>query len=127
MTGLPAGLPGATRLPAPPAHQALIVARMAPGSGDGIARLFAESDGGELPRLVGVRRRSLFQFGDVYLHLIEADRPPGPAIAGVSDHPDFRNLSDRLTEFVSPYDLDTWRSPKDAMAHRFYVWERPDP
>ncbi|MFE7134674.1 TcmI family type II polyketide cyclase [Streptomyces sp. NPDC057638] len=109
---------------APSPHQALIVARMAPDSADGIAKLFADSDGGELPRLVGVRRRSLFQFGDVYLHLIEADRPPGPAIAQVVDHPDFRDLSDRLQAYVSPYDPDTWRSPKDAMAHRFYLWER---
>ncbi|ANW17507.1 TcmI family type II polyketide cyclase [Streptomyces clavuligerus] len=107
-----------------PVHQALVVARMAPGSAEGIARLFADSDGGELPRLVGVRRRSLFQFGDVYMHLIEADRPPGPAIAGVGDHPEFRGLCERLTEFVSPYDPQTWRGPRDAMAHRFYTWER---
>ncbi|MER6913298.1 TcmI family type II polyketide cyclase [Streptomyces sp. NPDC000594] len=107
-----------------PAHQALLVARMAPGSADGIAKLFAESDDGELPGLVGVHRRSLFQFGDVYLHLIEADRPPGPAIAGVHDHPDFRALCERLTTFISPYDPESWRGPKDAMAQRFYTWER---
>ncbi|MFF0446685.1 TcmI family type II polyketide cyclase [Streptomyces sp. NPDC004609] len=106
------------------AHQALIVARMAPGSASGIAELFARSDRGELPHLVGVRRRSLFQFGDVYLHLIESDRPPGPAIAKVTEHPEFRDLSDRLTAFISPYDPATWRSPKDAMARQFYTWER---
>ncbi|MGW4031231.1 TcmI family type II polyketide cyclase [Streptomyces sp. NPDC004838] len=105
-------------------HRALIVARMAPGSADGIAELFAKSDDGELPHLVGVTRRSLFQFGDVYLHLIESDRPPGPAIAQVTEHPDFRDLSDRLTAFISPYDPATWRSPKDAMARQFYCWER---
>jgi cyclase len=105
-------------------HQALIVARMAPGSASGIAELFAKSDCGELPHLVGVTRRSLFQFGDVYLHLIESDRPPGPAIAQVTEHPEFRDLSDRLTAFISPYDPATWRGPKDAMASRFYSWER---
>ncbi|MGW2439128.1 TcmI family type II polyketide cyclase, partial [Streptomyces goshikiensis] len=45
-------------------HQALIVARMAPGSAPDIAGLFADSDAGELPGLIGVRRRSLFQFGE---------------------------------------------------------------
>jgi cyclase len=105
-------------------HRALIVARMRPDTADGIADLFAASDGGELPHLVGVTRRSLFQFGDVYLHLIEADRPPGPAIAKVTEHPEFRALSDRLTDFISPYDPATWRGPKDAMARQFYTWER---
>ncbi|MFF8258875.1 TcmI family type II polyketide cyclase [Streptomyces virginiae] len=106
-------------------HRALIVARMAPGSGPDIAELFADSDAGELPHLVGVTRRSLFQFGDVYMHFIEADRAPGPAIAKVSDHPEFRRLSDRLTAYISPHDPETWRSPKDAMAHEFYRWENP--
>jgi cyclase len=105
-------------------HQALIVARMAPGSAPDIAGLFAASDAGELPHLVGVSRRSLFQFGDVYLHLIESDKDPGPAIAKVTGHPEFRDLSDRLSAFISPHDPETWRSPKDAMAHRFYRWER---
>ncbi|MGW1887068.1 TcmI family type II polyketide cyclase [Streptomyces sp. NPDC001970] len=105
-------------------HQALIVARMAPDSASDIAKVFAASDRGELPGLVGVTRRTLFQFGDVYLHLIEADRPPGPAVAKVADHPEFRDISDKLSAFVSAYDPQTWRSPKDAMAQEFYRWER---
>ncbi|MFE7775096.1 TcmI family type II polyketide cyclase [Streptomyces sp. NPDC057445] len=105
-------------------HQALIVARMAPDSASDIAKVFEASDRGELPDLVGVTRRSLFQFGDVYLHLIEADRPPGPAVAKLVDHPEFRDISDRLSAYVSAYDPKTWRSPKDAMAHEFYRWER---
>ncbi|MEU6242922.1 MULTISPECIES: TcmI family type II polyketide cyclase [unclassified Streptomyces] len=105
-------------------HQGLIVARMAPGSAQDIAKIFAESDRGELPHLVGVRRRSLFQFGDVYMHLVESDTDPAPAIAKVAGHPEFRGISERLTAYVSAYDPETWRSPKDAMAQRFYVWER---
>jgi cyclase len=106
-------------------HRALIVARMAPGSAPDIAEVFAASDRGELPGLVGVRGRSLFQFGDdVYLHLIEAEHPPGPRIANVAEHPAFRDVSERLAVFVSPYDPETWQTPKDAMAHEFYRWER---
>jgi cyclase len=105
-------------------HQALIVARMAPGSAPHIADLFAASDNGELPHLVGVQRRTLFEFGDVYLHLIESDRPPGPAIAQVAEHPAFRDISEKLQAYVSAYNPETWRSPKDAMAREFYRWER---
>ncbi|MDQ0845713.1 MULTISPECIES: TcmI family type II polyketide cyclase [unclassified Streptomyces] len=104
-------------------HHALIVARMAPGSAPDIAEVFKASDKGELPHLVGVKRRSLFQFGDVYLHLIESEKPAGPAIAKLTEHPEFRDISDRLSAFVSPYDPQTWRSPKDAMAQQFYSWQ----
>lgn len=104
-------------------HHALIVARMAPESAPDIAKLFAASDDTDLPHLVGVKRRTLFQFGDVYLHLIESDRPPGPEIAKAMEHPEFKAISDRLTAFVSPYDPQTWRGPKDAMAQQFYRWQ----
>jgi cyclase len=105
-------------------HRALIVARMKPASAPGIAEIFAASDRGELPSLVGVRSRSLFQYGDVYLHLIEGDRPPGREVARLADHPAFRDISDRLSAFVLPFDPKTWSSPKDAMAAEFYRWER---
>ncbi|MFJ1898881.1 MULTISPECIES: TcmI family type II polyketide cyclase [unclassified Streptomyces] len=105
-------------------HHTLIVARMAPESAPDIAELFAASDRSELPHLVGVTRRKLFQFGDVYLHMIESERPPGPEIAKATEHPEFKGLSDRLTAFISPYDPQTWRGPKDAMAQEFYRWER---
>lgn len=105
-------------------HHALIVARMKPGSAPDIAKLFEASDRGELPHLVGVRRRSLFQFGDVYMHLIESENPPGPEIAKVTRTTAFQKISDQLSAYVSPYDPETWQSPKDAMAHEFYRWER---
>ncbi|MER5968204.1 TcmI family type II polyketide cyclase [Streptomyces sp. NPDC002055] len=105
-------------------HRALIVARMAPGSAPDIAGVFADSDRGELPLLIGVTGRSLFQFGDVYIHLIESDQPPGPQVARHADHPAFQDISDRLQAYVDPYDPKTWKSPKDAMAHEFYRWDR---
>ncbi|MFJ8632755.1 TcmI family type II polyketide cyclase [Streptomyces sp. NPDC093568] len=105
-------------------HHALIVARMAPQSAKDIAGVFADSDRGELPHLVGVTQRSLFQFGDVYMHFIEAEQDPGPAIAKVAGHPEFVGISKRLEAFVSPYDPQTWRSPKDAMARCFYHWQK---
>ncbi|MCF0088271.1 MULTISPECIES: TcmI family type II polyketide cyclase [Streptomyces] len=105
-------------------HHTMIVARMKPGAAPDIAKVFAESDQGELPHLVGVKSRSLFQFGDVYLHLIESEQDPGPAIARLAEHPEFRGISERLEAYVMPYDPQTWRGPKDAMAQRFYHWDR---
>ncbi|KFG02014.1 TcmI family type II polyketide cyclase [Streptomyces europaeiscabiei] len=105
-------------------HQSLIVARMAPGAAPDIAKIFEESDRGELPHLIGVSRRSLFQFDDVYLHLVESERDPTPAITKLAGHPEFRGISERLSAYVTAYDPATWRSPKDAMANRFYQWER---
>ncbi|MBW5484392.1 TcmI family type II polyketide cyclase [Streptomyces bambusae] len=106
-------------------HRTLIVARMAPGSAPDIAGLFAASDKGELPHVVGVTGRSLFQFGELYFHLIEADRPPEAQIAKAAAHPEFQRLSQDLSAYVSAHDPTTWRSPKDAMAHEFYRWENP--
>ncbi|WP_055590745.1 TcmI family type II polyketide cyclase [Streptacidiphilus griseoplanus] len=105
-------------------YRSLIVARMKPDSAPDIADVFAASDQGELPHLIGVRGRSLFQFGELYLHLIEAERPPGPEVAKHVSHPEFRDVSERLQAYVSAYDPATWREPKDAMAHEFYRWER---
>jgi cyclase len=106
-------------------HRELIVARMKENAAEDIAAVFDESDRkGKLPDLIGVRGRSLFQFGDVYLHLIEADQPPGPEVARMTGHPEFRAISERLTAYVQAYDPATWREPKDAMAREFYRWER---
>ncbi len=108
-------------------HRALIVARLEPGSVDEIAHVFTESDRNtDLPAVIGVRGRSLFRFGGLYLHLIEGERPIGQAVAEHRDHPQFRRISDELRQHVSPYDPDTWRGPQDAMAHEFYRWERHD-
>ncbi|MFG2302273.1 TcmI family type II polyketide cyclase [Actinacidiphila glaucinigra] len=105
-------------------YRSLIVARMKPGVEEQVAQVFAESDKGELPGLIGVTGRSLFQFGDVYLHLVEADRPPGPEVGRYKDHPAFRDISEQLSSYISAYDPETWREPKDAMAREFYRWER---
>lgn len=103
-------------------HRALIVARIRPDREEEVAAVFADSDRGELPRLVGVRSRSLFRFDDLYMHLIEGDRPLGPAVAEVKDHPAFRSVSAALDPMISAYHPETWRTPADAMATEFYQW-----
>ena len=104
----------------------LIVARMAHASAPQVAKLFRESDlGTALPRELGVRRRSLFQYHDLYFHLVDFAGPADQAIRTGAELPDFRQLSDALSGFITPYDPQTWRSPADAMAQEFYRYEAP--
>ncbi|MDA2809101.1 TcmI family type II polyketide cyclase [Nocardiopsis sp. RSe5-2] len=105
-------------------HSTLIVARFRPGTTGEIADLFRGFDATEMPGLMGTRRRELFTFHDLYLHLQDFDDEHGPeAIEQVRDHPLFTGISQDLKPYIEAYDPATWRSPKDAMAHRFYHWE----
>jgi cyclase len=101
----------------------LIVARMEPGPAEAIAGIFAESDATDLPHLVGVSRRTLFRFHDLYFHLVEADDDITPNLYQARSHPLYQEISDKLARHVSPYD-PAWREPKDAMAVPFYRWQR---
>jgi cyclase len=101
----------------------VIVARIKPGCKNKVAELFAESDAGELPAIAGVRHRSLFVLGDVYVHLVEVKRDFDQAVADIRNHPLFRELSAKLEPYIEPYDPTTWRSPKDAVAEEFYSWD----
>ena len=100
----------------------LIVARMQNDDLDSIAHIFAESDATELPHLVGVKRRTLFRFHDLYMHLVESDADVSPNLEKAQQHPLYTDISDRLRPFMAPYH-PSWRSPKDAFAQEFYVWE----
>lgn len=102
-------------------HQTLIVARMEPGEADAVARLFAESDATELPRMIGVSRRTLFRFHDLYFHLVQADEEITPNLYEARRHPLYTTLSDELAKHLRPYDPN-WQEPKDAMAEPFYAW-----
>jgi cyclase len=101
----------------------VIVARIKPGAEEEVARIFAESDVGDLPRMAGVRHRSLFVLGDVYVHLVETDDEFEQAVDGIRSHELFRDISAALEPYIAPYDPATWRSPKDAMAREFYSWD----
>ncbi|MGJ6967140.1 TcmI family type II polyketide cyclase [Streptosporangium sp. G11] len=103
-------------------RRTLIVARMNPGDADTVARIFADSDTTELPGLVGVTRRTLFRFHDLYFHLAEAETDVASRVDDVRRHHLFKDVSDRLAPYVLPYD-PSWRGPRDAMATPFYEWE----
>ena len=103
-------------------HRTLIVARMEPEAADAVVEIFAESDAGTLPRMLGVTRRSLFQFHGLYFHLVEADGAIPRALEEVRRSPQFQDIDTKLSAHISAYDPTTWRSPADAMARQFYSW-----
>jgi hypothetical protein len=43
----------------------------------------------------------------------------------VRDHELFREISKKLEPYIQPYNPQTWKSPKDATAREFYVWDAP--
>ncbi|TCP56797.1 cyclase [Tamaricihabitans halophyticus] len=102
-------------------HRTLIVAKLKTDNPDQIGQVFGESDETDLPHMIGVSRRTLFTFHDLYFHLVEADDDISPNLYRARSHPLYGDISERLTEFVSPYDPN-WKEPKDAMAEPFYVW-----
>jgi cyclase len=104
-------------------RRGVIIAKIKPGSEDKVAELFAESDRSELPGLAGVTHRSLFVLEDVYVHYIELEEDFTEAVDEIRDHPLFREISRKLDDYISPYNPDTWRSPKDATAREFYTWD----
>jgi cyclase len=101
----------------------VIVARIKPGTADDVAKVFAESDRSDLPELAGVKHRSLFILDDIYVHYVEMDEDFEQSVDQVRDHPLFREISRKLDEFITPYNPETWRSPKDATAVEFYTWD----
>jgi cyclase len=101
----------------------VIVAKIKPGSEEKVAEIFAESDKTELPALAGVSHRSLFVLDDIYIHYVEMDEDFEQKVDEIRDNPLFREISRQLDDHITPYDPETWRSPKDAQAREFYRWD----
>ncbi|MFI0722868.1 TcmI family type II polyketide cyclase [Streptomyces sp. NPDC021224] len=105
-------------------HSSLIVARIEPGGGSDVARLFADFDRTEMPHLMGTRRRQLFQFRGLYFHVQDFDENNGgERIEEAKADSRFVRISEDLKPYIQAYDPATWRSPADALATRFYNWE----
>jgi cyclase len=108
-------------------HSTLIVARMLPQSAEEVSRIFGEFDQTGMPDLMGTRRRELFSYNGLYFHLQDFDTEAGnTTIEETKDHPLFVQVSADLKPYIEAYNPATWRSPKDAMAQRFYHWDRSE-
>jgi cyclase len=106
-------------------HRTLIVAKIVPAAESAVADIWQQSDATELPHLVGVRHRSLYRLGDLYVHLLDTEDRGAEAIERARRHPEFQRISGRLDPYITPY-LPTWQSPADAQAQCFYEWS-PQP
>ena len=104
-------------------HSTLIVARMAAPSAADVAALFSEFDRTDMPGRMGTRRRQLFSYHGLYFHLQDFDDDNGAeSIEQAKTEPGFIRISQDLKAHIQAYDPETWRSPADAMATRFYHW-----
>ncbi|WNV75812.1 TcmI family type II polyketide cyclase [Geodermatophilus sp. DSM 44513] len=102
-------------------HQTMIIAKMAPTDADAVASVFGRYDATSMPHEIGVRQRSLYRFHELYVHLIDFDRPADEAMKIAQALPEFRTHSEDLRPYIEAYDPN-WKSPRDAMASRFYHW-----
>ncbi|HKS47316.1 MAG TPA: TcmI family type II polyketide cyclase [Amycolatopsis sp.] len=104
-------------------HSTLIVARMRPESADDVAELFAAFDKTEMPHRMGTLRRQLFRYHGLYFHLQDfAEADGGERIEAAKNDERFIGISQDLKAHITAFDPETWRSPSDAMAQRFYDW-----
>lgn len=105
-------------------HSTLIIGRMEPQSSADVARLFGAFDDTNMPYRMGTRRRELFNYRDLYLHLQDFDGENGGSnILEARSDPRFIKISADLKAYLWAYDPANWRSPADAMATCFYHWE----
>jgi cyclase len=95
---------------------------MAPENVAKVTDIWAESDATQLPGMVGVKWRRLFQFHGLYFHLIESEGDADAKIEAARTHPLFRDVNEKLKPYIEAYDPKTWRAPGDAMAKEFYSW-----
>ncbi|KKJ93551.1 TcmI family type II polyketide cyclase [Micromonospora sp. HK10] len=103
----------------------LVVSRIVPGAEGRVGQILAEADATGLPRLTGLRHRSLYSLHDLCVHLMETTDVDPDTAAEARAHPLYRRVDERLAAHTSPY-LPTWRSPRDAIAPCFYTWNAAD-
>lgn len=109
-------------------YSTLIVARMEPSASADVARIFGDFDTTEMPAMMGTRRRQLFSYQGLYFHLQDfTANHGGQVVEEARTLPLFVRISADLKPFIQAYDPQTWRSPSDAMATRFYHWNAGTP
>ena len=104
------------------AFRGLFVLRMAAEHADAVSGLFAEHDRGDMPHVVGITRRTLFRFHDLYLHLIEADSDVLGRLEQARGRDDFQRVNSALEGYLRRYDPEHSRTIRDSMATPFYTW-----
>lgn len=102
--------------------RALMVMRMDPRHADAVAELFTEHDKGDMPYEVGISRRTLFRYQDLYMHLIEADTDVFGKLLAARARADFQDVNRRLAAYLERYAPDEMHDLQDSRAIPFYTW-----
>ncbi|EME57640.1 hypothetical protein H074_20657 [Amycolatopsis decaplanina DSM 44594] len=98
-----------------------MVLRMEKRNAAEIARVFGEHDQTDFPREIGVTRRTLFRFHDLYLHLIESESDIVESLRAAEGNPIFQDVNERVSRLLTPYSPE-WRELRDSRAEVFYSW-----
>jgi quinol monooxygenase YgiN len=109
-----------------PTHRAVMIRKMAPADRDAVAAAFREHDRTALPRRIGVARRTLLTYHDLYIHLVEGDASFQDNMYALRGDPAFREIDDRLAKLLVPYDSER-PSMRQAQAEEFYHWSDDPP
>ncbi|WP_078868691.1 TcmI family type II polyketide cyclase [Streptomyces sp. NRRL B-1347] len=103
-------------------HQALMLRRIDPRDTAEVAALFDRHDRTSgLPERLGIRRRELFEFQGVYLHLIAADSDFVPRLYAAREDPAFTEIDAPLSRLLKPYD-PARPAFEDSHLRPFYTW-----
>ncbi|MGW7294765.1 TcmI family type II polyketide cyclase [Streptomyces xiamenensis] len=108
-------------------HSTVIVTRMDPHARDEVTRRFRQLDATDFPYRMGTRRRRLYVYEGLYLHIQDFAREDDGAQRidtawREADHR-FVRICSALDPLMTPYAPDTWRSRSDHIATRLYHWE----
>ncbi|RPF24890.1 TcmI family type II polyketide cyclase [Streptomyces sp. TLI_185] len=104
------------------AYRALMVLRMDPADAERVAAAFADHDTTGLPEEIGLTRRTLFRFHDLYMHLIEADADVLSDLLQARDDPRFQAVNAEVGKYLTPYSSE-WSQLTDSKAEVIYTWE----
>jgi hypothetical protein len=89
-----------------------------------VGKLFTQFDASEAPRLSCTRRRQLFSYNGLLIHVQDFDHEhDGELREEARSDPRATQLVKDLSPFVADFDQASGDLPLDAMASRFYRWE----
>ncbi|MGN9911268.1 TcmI family type II polyketide cyclase [Phytohabitans sp. LJ34] len=103
-------------------YRGLMVMRMEPQHAGAVAELFTEHDKGDMPHVVGISRRTLFRYQDLYMHLIEADTDVYDKLLAARARDDFQDVNRRLATYLQRYAPERMSELRDSTATPFYTW-----
>jgi cyclase len=102
-------------------NRTLLIARIDPKDGPTVADIFAKHDSTDLPRTLGLTRRTLFHYRGLYLHLVESEGDLLGKLREVRDNPLYTSIDSELAPYIPRYEPGI-TSLGQSRAEAFYTW-----